>query len=300
MAEPLLKSTFRDLGGEMDDALLVLDRYGLSFPVGRFNQARRDLDELARLHEAGVLAEAARDRTSRRLLASLFDLNDVSHIFRSLLFLEGHGMEQKVRAFVARPGDAILEGRQEGEDGRDLAFELSMLSRFVAAGLPVEIEPNADLKVHIKDRIVFVRCLRLRTASQVGTRIRDAWRSLEFSCRGVENGRSILALSASKLEGFELDVLLAPDETRLRRLLAQPVETFLTRYMHNWRHTPTDAMAGVFVFFARPVLISLIERLVYSQELTFSTAHGSRERDHELLDIMLDRFDFLSALTAFS
>jgi hypothetical protein len=300
MAEPLLKSTFRDLSGEVDDALNVLARYGLTFPPGRFNQGRRDIDELARLHESGSLAEAARDRTSHRLLASLFDINDISHIYRSLLFLEGHGMEERVRAFVARPDDSVIDTRYEGEDGRDLAFELSMLARLVAAGLPVQIEQNADLKVQIEKQTVFVRCLRLRTASQVGTRIRDAWRSLDSSCQAVENGRSILALSVSKLEGFELNVLLAPDETRLRRLLAKPVQTFHTRYQHTWQHSPSDAMAGVFVFFARPVLISLTERLVYSQELSFSTAHGAREADPEMLDTMLDRFDYLNALTAFS
>lgn len=299
MAEPLPTSTFRDLGDDIDNALSTVADYGLKYPPGRFNQARRDLDELARLHEAGTLADAARERTSVRLLASLFDMNDVSHIYRSLDFLKGHGYDEAIRKFVAHPGDVILEGPNEADEGRDLAFELSMICRFVAAGFPTEIRENGDLKVIIADRTVFVRCLRLRTPSQIGTRIRDASRALEFSCRGVEGSRSLLAVSASKLQGFELNVLLAPDETRLYRLLAEPVTTFIERHQHLWCHAPSPAMAGVFVFFARPVLISLIERLVYAQELRFSTAHGSSEPDPAVLDVMLDRFDFLNALTSF-
>ncbi|MFT4572068.1 MAG: hypothetical protein ACI8TX_002016 [Hyphomicrobiaceae bacterium] len=300
MAETIPTSTFRDLGNDIDNALSVLADYGLEYSAGRFNQARRDLDELARLHEAGALAEAARDRTSSRLLASLFDMNDVSHICRSLQFLKGHGLDSEVRSFVAHPGDTIINERGDGEDGHDLAFELSMLSRFVASGFPVKIEESGDLRIEIAGRTVFVRCLRLRTPSQTGTRIRDASRALESCCSDVEGSRSVLALSVSKLAGLELNVLSAPDETRLYRMLNAPVQTFIQRNQHMWRHAPTPAMAGVFVFFARPVLISLIERLVYAQELTFSTAHGHSERDPAVLDVMLDRFDFLNALTSFT
>jgi hypothetical protein len=300
MAEPLPTSIFRDLGSDIDRALAGLVGYGLEYAPSRFNQARRDLDELARLHEAGMLADAARERTSRRLLASLSDMSDASHIQHSLAFLASHGLDESVRRHLVRPGDTIISDRADGDDGRDLAFELSILCRFVASGFPVEIQEHGDLCIDIAGRTVFLRCLRLRTPSQTGTRIREAWRSLEFRCRGVEGSRSILAISASRLVGFELDVLLAPDETRLYRLLSAPVNTFIQRNQHMWRQSPTPAMAGAFVFFARPVLISLVERLVYAQELTFSTAHGGRESDPDLLDTLLDRFDFLNALASFN
>jgi hypothetical protein len=60
------------------------------------------------------------------------------------------------------------------DPGRDFAFELSMASRFLAAGTVVDVTKMADLVVEIQSYKIYVECKRIQSATKLVARLAEA------------------------------------------------------------------------------------------------------------------------------
>ncbi|WGS45454.1 hypothetical protein LFL97_22215 [Burkholderia sp. JSH-S8] len=161
----------RYVAQKLDKACDWLESLGLILPGNRFTAYKITINRYLET-EGGAYG----DKELHELVHALREAGDLIRIQRALESIDSADYLKNLKK--ATSGQAF-KWNVITDNSRDFVFELAVATRFLRGGYPVDLTSIADLVAYCGDKKVYVECKRVKSASKILTRTREASKQLQ-------------------------------------------------------------------------------------------------------------------------
>ncbi|KAG8155160.1 hypothetical protein [Burkholderia catarinensis] len=161
----------KHVAAELDDACDWLESLGLILPGNRFAAYKRTINRYLETE-----ASEYGDKELHELVHALREAGDLIRIWRALENLDSTDFLTRLKKVT---GGQAFKWNVPTDSSRDFVFELTVAARFLRGGYPVDLTGIADLVAHCENRRIYVECKRVKSASKILTRTREASKQLQ-------------------------------------------------------------------------------------------------------------------------
>ena len=275
---------FAELAEHLDGAVEWLARMGVDVTKSRLGRYRRDMLELSAAAESKdidrlkVLYESA--------LTPLFEANEIVGIYDAFAgSAHENYVRDRIQALSSGPISYTDEDTSASNRARNLAFELQMAARLLAAGLSLEEKIRSDITTRVGTRVVLLECKRPHSEAGVERSVMDAKHQLKQHCDGVDGSQRLGVVAV------DLTRLTNPDFELLRGITTTEGAEFLAGYLRNYHDTHKRLWARLHGTKAIGVILRLSvlahfsddRSLTYCQQYAIAARPGVRSLEESTL-----------------
>lgn len=252
--------TYRQILIELKDATRWLKELGLYYDVTRIGQYERDIATLAEHFENGTLQTLLDKRKYFDLVNSLNEATEIINIHNGLCNIRDPNLLERLKRFIHGPF-AVVEERESGSSyqARDIAFELTMASRYVKANFEVDFGTEADLRIFDNEKMFFIECKRPKSTNSIRSNVHNAFKQLNKRYDGVNSSvltRGIVALSIGKVINPDQKLLYAKSQDTLYYdSLPAICQRFALAYSRYWQNELDNRTIGVLLYLQTPAVL---------------------------------------------
>ncbi|MFZ5805603.1 MAG: hypothetical protein ACOY3I_00130 [Verrucomicrobiota bacterium] len=212
------KLSYEEQDNELNEALSWLSQLGINCDSTRLGHYARTSKGIVNYRQSDP-----------EFLNALYEINEIIKIHKNLKdFPSSLEILKKYKNIRKGPFQALDES-SNSNDGRNLTFELFLISCFVKAGFEMNLNSLSDICFLFRDHEIFIECKRPQTFDSVEENIENACDQLSKRCLS-KNSLGILALSIGKCFNQGRKLLNASDNAKLEQSLFSHLERFVKEH----------------------------------------------------------------------
>jgi hypothetical protein len=289
--------SFENVGDRFEAACGWLTDMGVNVSPSRVGRYRRDVSDLVTSYNAsGPEHEALLSRLDE-MLVTLFEVTELITIHERLCTYPDQGsLHARLHRLSMGPGWSGEEiSNNSSTHARNVAFELLMAARCIAAGYDVDLSSDADVIASKGGYSIIIECKRPQSPDALERNLKSAFKQL--ACRyasgdPLASDRGIVAISINKAVPVANQVLTTPDHLTLGDQVRQIAEQFRAEHHHRWAKADKRTI-GVLLNFRAPTILQEPNMItIANQDIWDSLASDSRDdsRLYEMVKALADRF----------
>ena len=187
-----------------------------------------------------------------RFVTALYEANDLIAIHKGLVGKYDSEISEHIKKYAKGPANYREEAPSASSNlARNIAFELLVASKIVAANIPLDFSVKTDVATKFDGRSILFECKRPQSEESIEKNIKDAFKQLERKYKSPVRARhrGIIALDISKLLNPEFMLYVQPDAVSLDRGLTQIADQFILKNERLWQLRRNSKTIAVLIRF---------------------------------------------------
>lgn len=174
------------------------------------------------------------------------EATELIRIRRSLKQADSEGFIRQLQKITS--GKAF-KNTIEADPGRDFAFELSIASRFLLAGHPVESGSLADVVAVVGRHKIYVECKRIQSPAKFLVRIGEAAKqaSLRIASKPSSLARSLVAVRVTEVLNPEVRYAVLPTADQFRANSSTALHSYIAAHETQIKERIQKKQLGLFL-----------------------------------------------------
>lgn len=284
MKNKYLSKTYVDAFNKLDEACCWLDRLGISYSRSRVGKYRHIFESLSRNQSNGTLDNFYKEHSFESWVNAAIEVDELVRIYDGLNMVDSIDLSTRLEDSLKGHELYIMDGKDRS--GRDFGFELSIASKFVAAGYSVDFGDDADLRLNYNDTTLFVECKRLKSDKKIQKRIKEGIKQLHkrySSSPDPVNARGILAISIGKVVNQNLGLLEGETFEDLGKKASRYNMAFIEKYKKYWQLHVDQRTLGAVVVLNCPGVVVNNKLLTTIHEVSMNNSVPMQSNEYQLL-----------------
>lgn len=244
---------------EYESACDWISSLGIDYRPTRFKSYLDDTKLLFHENAKGVdeySTDAELKKVAKRYLNANREIHELLRIVNALKRVEDNdSFLDKLRKTAAGKAGRLINDKGQS---RNFAFELDVASRFIFAGFEVDLSDEADLRVLINGKNLYVECKRVTSMKQLGKRVKSANHQLlrRLQIASSKNSRGLVAVEVSHLVNFDESIWGYKTTEHLWNASVEIINSFVRNNEDEFRKGSTKQLLGVLAQITFPSFIS--------------------------------------------
>lgn len=236
MTGTFISTPFEDYASDLENALSWIQDLGIVYERTRIGEYKRAIDTLLELYKSDDQTNVQKEFS--RIVTAVFEASDLINIHKELAGLFDNELRSRIERYAKGPSNYTNEIISASSNvARNIAFELLVMAKLVAANLEINFEIKTDIAAKFENRNIVFECKRPQSLGKLGANVKDAFRQLELKYQNPTHSRlrGIVAIDISKLINPDFMLYEADDAKSLDAGLSHLVDKFISENKHNWQ-----------------------------------------------------------------
>ena len=269
----------RLLEEQYKEACQWISDLGIEYKRTRFGDYERDFEEFIR---------AGKTEDSEERLKVFFNAQlEAIELIRVKNTLDSFNSAQAIETIKKSVSGQKFRNGSTADQSRDFAFELSMAARFIKAGYHVDLRTITDIVVEIDGRRLYVECKRIKSAKQLGKRVKEAYKQTKARVTkdASSRTRSLIALNVTDIINPNAMPVITSSVDLYERMSLETLTDFVTLNQPTLVKNQHTKSLGAFTEFTTQGLVTGPDEFAFlnSREAQFINLR-LKSRDFEYLN----------------
>lgn len=277
-------TSYVEVSAKIDQACAWLESLGIDYSRTRVGKYKVLLTTLAKHQRLDTLDEFYQIYSFSEWVNAVHESAELVRIYEGLNGQNDPSLISRLKDSIK--GHELFFIDKENRSGRDFSLELSVAAKFARKGYFIDFGHEADLKVQLKNGVLFLECKRLKSYKKVQRRVKDGLKQLHkrYGKSGSPlHSRGILVLSISKMLNADLGLLEAADDKELGNKAFAYNAAFINKYKNNWQQKVDKRTLGTTVILDAPGMLTTQKQLTTCHEVTMNNSVPINTTDYALL-----------------
>lgn len=277
-------ASYVEASTKIDQACAWIESIGINYSKTRAGKYKELFRNLAECQLSNELDKFDKQYTFSELVNAAHETAELVRMYEGLSSYCDSSLIDRIK--LALKGHELYVLDNNDRSGRDFSFELSVAAKFAKQGYAIDFGHDADLKVKIKNEILYLECKRIKSIKKVEARIKEGLKQLHkryVKDDRPSNARGILVLSISKLLNHKLWLLEGEDHEEIGIKAFGYNKKFIHKYNKHWQDGVDKRTLGVAVIFDTPGVLKKSMQLTTCHEVTINNSVPTNTMDHSLL-----------------
>lgn len=228
--------SYVEASAKLDQARVWLEGLGIDYSKTRVGKYKVLLSTLARYQLSNNLNEFIEEHSFPDWVNAIYESAELIRIYEGL---NGRvDMDLSYRLRDSLKGHELFVLDKSDRSGRDFSLELSIAAKFTSCGYFIDFGDDADLKVNIRNFVVYLECKRLKSKKKIQGRIKEGLKQLHrryVKSKIPDRSRGLLVLSIAKIINAHLGLLEAENDQELGEIAFAHNRAFINKSIPTGR-----------------------------------------------------------------
>jgi len=236
MAGSFQSTPYEDFSGNLNKATEWVQSLGLQYEKTRIGEYKRAIDRLLEIYKSEDNETIQKEFVS--IVNAVYEANELIAIYLSLAGKFDEKLRSHITTYAKGPSNYTHELVSASSNlGRNIAFELLVMSKLAFAGIEIDFDIKADVAGIFDNRSILIECKRPQSTEKLEANIKDAFKQLERKYRSPVRmrHRGIIAIDISKLINPKFMLYVQANESLLEAGISRLVDDFISNNERLWQ-----------------------------------------------------------------